>query len=134
MERDGTRKESKVKRAKRRGGGGGKREESSSKKGGCRFSNCNETRHRRVAWVSYDDQTTDDDAVFLSPRILLFIPYDTNFVFRGNCKPAANYQVILFHILPYSHTLSINEIKEINFKNRVFNYFQIFQYSPFSEK
>lgn len=88
---------------RKEGEGRGKREESSSKKGGCRFSNCNETRHRRVAWVSYDDETTDDDAVFLSPRILLFIPYDTNFVFRGNCKPAANYEVILFHILaPYS--------------------------------
>lgn len=89
--------------------GRGKREESSSKKGGCRFSNCNETRHRRVAWVSYDDQTTDDDAVFLSPRILLlFIPYDTTSYSKETVNPPRPNKRDNF--IPY-HVLPINENK-----------------------
>lgn len=133
MERDGTRKESKVKRAKRRGGGEEERRVIVKER---RLQvlklQWNPAPTRRVGFVWRPDHRWRCCFSF-APNITLH-PLRYNFVFRGNCKPAANYQVILFHILPYSHTLSINEIKEINFKNRVFNYFQIFQYSPFSGK
>lgn len=98
MERNGAKcdddsKESKVKRGKRKI----KKEESSLKKGGCRFSNCNETGHRRVAWVSYDDQTTDDDAVFLSPRIY-FSSLMIQLCSLNEIKPdSSNYKETLFH-------------------------------------
>lgn len=36
--------------------------ESSSKEEVCKFSNCDETGHRRVVRVSYNDRTTDGGA------------------------------------------------------------------------